>query len=133
MFAVGIDTRGKAPEVDMAAHNEIALQTARQGICAKRMAQAPGEFSPSVRASFLSGCLPQVTRWPTAGPQAPGTVPGTAPGHASGPVRRPGLTWGYAWQVLGSNQRRRMPAILQGAHSCPSEWPLTCYFPFLAA
>jgi hypothetical protein len=71
MFAVGIDTRGEAPEVDMAAHNEIALQTARQGICAKRMAQAPGEFSPSVRASFLSGCLPQVTRWPTAGPRNP--------------------------------------------------------------
>jgi len=49
--------------------------------------------------------------------------------HASGPVRRPGLSWGYAWQVLGSNQRRRMPAILQEAHCHPSEWPLTCRFP----
>ena len=66
--------------------------------------------------------------WPATGPQAPGTVPGTAPEQTSGPVRRPGLSWGYAWQVLGSNQRRRMPAILQGAHPCPSEWPLTCGF-----
>src|SRR5262245_33287982 len=32
MYAVGVDTWGPAPEVDMAAHNEIALETARQGI-----------------------------------------------------------------------------------------------------
>ena len=32
MFAVGIDAWGPAPDVDMAAHNEIALETARQGI-----------------------------------------------------------------------------------------------------
>ena len=32
MFAVGIDAWGPAPEVDMAAHNEISLETARQGI-----------------------------------------------------------------------------------------------------
>jgi beta-glucosidase len=32
MFAVGVDDRGPAPEVDMAAHHEIALETARQGI-----------------------------------------------------------------------------------------------------
>jgi beta-glucosidase-like glycosyl hydrolase len=32
MFAVGIDTWGPAPEVDMAAHHEIALEAARQGI-----------------------------------------------------------------------------------------------------
>jgi beta-glucosidase len=32
MFAVGIDAWERAPEVDMAAHNEIALETARQGI-----------------------------------------------------------------------------------------------------
>jgi beta-glucosidase len=32
MFAVGIDSWGEAPEVDMAAHHEIALETARQGI-----------------------------------------------------------------------------------------------------
>jgi beta-glucosidase len=31
MFAVGIDRWGAAPEPDMAAHNEIALQIARQG------------------------------------------------------------------------------------------------------
>jgi beta-glucosidase len=32
MFAVGIDAWGSSPEVDMAAHNEIALEEARQGI-----------------------------------------------------------------------------------------------------
>ena len=32
MFAVGIDAWGPLPEVDMVAHNEIALKTARQGI-----------------------------------------------------------------------------------------------------
>ena len=32
MFAVGVDSWGSAPEVDMAAHNQIALETARQGI-----------------------------------------------------------------------------------------------------
>jgi beta-glucosidase len=32
MFAVGVDRWGPAPEVDMATHNEIALETARQGI-----------------------------------------------------------------------------------------------------
>jgi beta-glucosidase len=32
MFAVGIDAWGPAPYVDMAAHNKIALETARQGI-----------------------------------------------------------------------------------------------------
>src|SRR5215475_5838602 len=32
MFAVGIDRWGDAPEVDMAANNQIALETARQGI-----------------------------------------------------------------------------------------------------
>jgi beta-glucosidase len=32
MYAVGIDASGATPEVDLAAHNEIALETARQGI-----------------------------------------------------------------------------------------------------
>jgi beta-glucosidase len=32
MYAVGIDRWGAAPHVDMAAHHEIALETARQGI-----------------------------------------------------------------------------------------------------
>jgi beta-glucosidase len=32
MFAIGIERWGPAPEVDMAKHNEIALDTARQGI-----------------------------------------------------------------------------------------------------
>jgi beta-glucosidase len=32
MYAVGVDSWGTAPEVDMAAHNEIALETGRQGI-----------------------------------------------------------------------------------------------------
>jgi beta-glucosidase len=32
MFSVGVDRWGSAPEVDMARHNEIALETARQGI-----------------------------------------------------------------------------------------------------
>ena len=32
IYAVGIDAWGPAPEVDMAAHDEIALETARQGI-----------------------------------------------------------------------------------------------------
>jgi beta-glucosidase len=32
MFAVGVDRWGPAPDVDMAKHNEIALETARQGI-----------------------------------------------------------------------------------------------------
>jgi beta-glucosidase len=32
MFAVGIDRRGEPPTVDMEAHNEISLETARQGI-----------------------------------------------------------------------------------------------------
>jgi beta-glucosidase len=32
IFAVGIDRRGIAPELDMNAHNEVALQIARQGI-----------------------------------------------------------------------------------------------------
>jgi beta-glucosidase len=32
LFAVGVDTWGPAPDVDMARHNEIALEIARQGI-----------------------------------------------------------------------------------------------------
>jgi beta-glucosidase len=32
MYAIGIDAWGPPPEVDMARHNEIALETARQGI-----------------------------------------------------------------------------------------------------
>jgi beta-glucosidase len=32
MLAVGIDAWGKAPEVDLEAHNQISLETARQGI-----------------------------------------------------------------------------------------------------
>jgi beta-glucosidase len=32
MYAVGVDTWGPAPEVDMAAHNQISLETGRQGI-----------------------------------------------------------------------------------------------------
>ena len=32
MFAVGIDAWGEAPEADLAAHNAISLETARQGI-----------------------------------------------------------------------------------------------------
>jgi beta-glucosidase len=32
IYAVGVDAWGPAPEVDLAAHNEIALETARQGI-----------------------------------------------------------------------------------------------------
>jgi beta-glucosidase len=32
MYAVGIDKWGAAPKVDMAKHNEVALETARQGI-----------------------------------------------------------------------------------------------------
>jgi hypothetical protein len=35
----------------------------------------------------------------------------------------PDLTWGFVWQVLGSNQRR---LSRQGAHCLPSLWPLTC-------
>ena len=46
-------------------------------------------------------------------------------------AREPGMPRSRAlfrrwWQVLGSNQRRRMPTVLQRAHPCPSEWPLTC-------
>ena len=32
MYAVGVDAWGTAPDVDMARHNEMALETARQGI-----------------------------------------------------------------------------------------------------
>ena len=32
MFAIGVDRWGSAPEVDLAKHNEVALETARQGI-----------------------------------------------------------------------------------------------------
>jgi beta-glucosidase len=32
MYAVGVDSWGPAPEIDTAAHNQIALETARQGI-----------------------------------------------------------------------------------------------------
>jgi beta-glucosidase len=32
MYAVGIDKWGPAPKVDMAKHNEVALEAARQGI-----------------------------------------------------------------------------------------------------
>ena len=32
MFAIGVDNWGPAPEVDMTKHNQIALETARQGI-----------------------------------------------------------------------------------------------------
>ncbi len=89
-------------------------------------AQSPPPRNPG-RAGYTPLTCPDLAHnWPTTGPQAPGAVPRTAPWHTSGPACRPGLTWGYAWQVLGSNQRRRMPAILQGAHSRPSEWPLTC-------
>jgi len=46
----------RAELVDLAARQEIINRlstSADSAICAKRMAQAPGEFSPSVRASFL--------------------------------------------------------------------------------
>jgi beta-glucosidase len=32
MYAIGIEERGETPKVDLAAHNKIALETARQGI-----------------------------------------------------------------------------------------------------
>ena len=69
---------------------------------------------PLQRRSTLPGTPPAAGRgpariWPTTGPQPPGTVYRTAPEHATGPASGtpgPGLTWGFMWQVLGSNQRR---------------------------
>jgi hypothetical protein len=88
--------------------------------CASAPSAEPGPRR--AQAADLPGSGPQLAhrhREPSPEP---------LPDTPSGPVRRPGLTGDYAWQVLGSNQRRRMPAILQGAHSRPSEWPLTCGF-----
>jgi len=49
-----------------------------------------------------------------------------AGGHQARPPRALDKTgphgWGYAWQVLGSNQRRRMPAILQISADMPLAW-----------
>jgi hypothetical protein len=75
--------RGQTIISRLEGHPELAdmcsVVTSRSGterrtesaLCANRRAPAPSEFSPSVRANFLSGCLPQVTRWPTAGPRNP--------------------------------------------------------------
>ncbi len=80
--------------------------------------QFPTLAGPRRRGRRPLSCPDLAHNWPT------GTVngPGTAPGHTSGPVRGPGLTWAFAWQVLGSNQRRRMPAILQ----TPRDTAVTC-------
>jgi beta-glucosidase len=32
IYAVGVDTWGEAPEVDLAGHNQLSLETARQGM-----------------------------------------------------------------------------------------------------
>ncbi|CQD04007.1 glycosyl hydrolase family protein 3 [Mycobacterium lentiflavum] len=54
MFAVGIDRGADAPEPDMAAHNEIALQIARQGIV---LLQNRGvlPLAPDARIAVIGG------------------------------------------------------------------------------
>ncbi|MEE6135806.1 beta-glucosidase [Mycobacterium sp. 050128] len=54
MFAVGIDRGGDAPEPDMAAHNEIALQIARQGtVLLQNRGVLP--LAPDARIAVIGG------------------------------------------------------------------------------
>jgi beta-glucosidase len=56
MFAVGIDAWEGEPDVDMAAHNEIALDTARQGIVLlKNDAVLPLATDTSARVAVIGG------------------------------------------------------------------------------
>jgi beta-glucosidase len=56
MFAIGVDRWGPAPEVDMARHNEIALETARQGIVLLRNENAlPLAAGTTARIAVIGG------------------------------------------------------------------------------
>jgi beta-glucosidase len=56
MYAVGIDRWGPAPEVDMARHNQIALETARQGIVLLKNAGAlPLPADTTGRVAVIGG------------------------------------------------------------------------------
>jgi beta-glucosidase len=56
MFAVGIDAWDGAPEVDLAAHNEISLETARQGIVLlKNESVLPLPASKPVKIAVIGG------------------------------------------------------------------------------
>ncbi|WP_200885680.1 beta-glucosidase [Mycobacterium kyorinense] len=55
IFAVGVDQWGAAPAVDMAAHHQIALEIARQGIVLlKNDGVLP--LSPDARIAVIGGC-----------------------------------------------------------------------------
>jgi beta-glucosidase len=56
MYAVGVDTWGPAPEVDMARHHEVALETARQGIVLlKNDGVLPLAADTTVRIAVIGG------------------------------------------------------------------------------
>ena len=56
MFAIGVDRWGSAPEVDMAQHHEIALETARQGIVLlKNDGALPLAIDATARIAVIGG------------------------------------------------------------------------------
>jgi beta-glucosidase len=56
MYAVGIDNWGPAPEIDMARHNEIALETARQGtVLLKNDGALPLPTDRTARIAVIGG------------------------------------------------------------------------------
>jgi beta-glucosidase len=59
IYAVGIDTWGPAPKVDMARHNEVALEIARQGIVLlKNDGVLPLSPDSTVRIAVIGGHAP---------------------------------------------------------------------------
>src|SRR5262249_31242459 len=107
MFTVGVDGWGPAPEVDMAAHNQVALETARQGIVLLKndgalplatgrpltIAVIGGHAQEGVPSGTGSGAgLPGgggAGRLKNRGPRRPGRGPDRVPGPLAA-VRRVG-------------------------------------------
>jgi beta-glucosidase len=98
MFAVGIDRWEPAPRIDMAAHNEIALETARQGIVRlKNDGALPVAPEVSARIAVIGGARPR------------------------GSSHRLRLQCGHpAWRVRGRDQDRRSRRHGRGTQPVPA-------------
>jgi beta-glucosidase-like glycosyl hydrolase len=130
MYAVGVDKWGPAPKVDMARHNEIALETARQGIVLlKNDGVLPLAADSGLRIAVIGGHA-QVGV-PTGTGSTAVTPPGVgmrtssgwrSGGHGSGtqPLPAPLVTSREAEEA--SCPRRRSSSTRAGARRRPYSW-----------
>jgi beta-glucosidase len=115
MYAIGIDRWGEAPAVDMARHNEIALETARQGIVLlKNDGALPLAPATTAHIAVIGGHA-QV-----GVPTGCGSSAVTPPGGYAEVVRiggaHAGMSAGRNLYLLPSSPLAELQKLLPGAH-----------------